>query len=135
MFVDRDSQCTGRYAQYEPLAALAQRWMRDARKLSATERLADLERDERPALTGDAARQAGMLPRSGWELLSRPPQGVRTGLKNASVHLSPRSPEEAAARMPALIHELAAPGKLTGRLELADGWEFGDGLGRELDFE
>jgi hypothetical protein len=135
VFVDRDSQCTGEYAQYEPLTALGQRWMRDARKLSATERLGDLERDEQPALTGDAAGRVDMLPRSGWELLSRPPQHSRTGLKDNSVHLWLHSPEGAAARMRALISELAAPRKPTGPMELADGWELGDGLGRELDFE
>ena len=39
VFVDRDSQCTGEYELHEPLAALAQRWTRDARKHAATERL------------------------------------------------------------------------------------------------
>jgi hypothetical protein len=41
VFVDRDSQCTGEYAQHEPVAALAQRWTRDARKHAASQRLPD----------------------------------------------------------------------------------------------
>ena len=39
VFVDRDSQCTGPYAQHEPLAALAQRWTRDARKTAVSAQL------------------------------------------------------------------------------------------------
>jgi conjugative relaxase-like TrwC/TraI family protein len=39
VFVDRDSQCTGPYAQHDPLAALAQRWTRDARKTAVSDQL------------------------------------------------------------------------------------------------
>ncbi len=39
VFVDRDSQCTGPYAQHDPLAALAQRWTRDARKTAVSAQL------------------------------------------------------------------------------------------------
>jgi len=41
VFVDHDSQCTGdgEYAQHDPLAALAQRWMRDARKTTVSAQL------------------------------------------------------------------------------------------------
>ncbi len=59
VFVDRDSQCTGEHAQHEPLAALAQRWTRDARKHAATERLADLEHDEACRARPAAAQRMG----------------------------------------------------------------------------
>jgi len=39
VFVDRDSQCTGQYAHLDPLTALAQRWMRDARKTAVSAQL------------------------------------------------------------------------------------------------
>jgi len=39
VFVDRDSQCTGPYADVDPLAALAQRWMGDARKTAVSVQL------------------------------------------------------------------------------------------------
>jgi ATP-dependent exoDNAse (exonuclease V) alpha subunit len=39
VFVDRDSQCTGPYADADPLIALAQRWTRDARKIAASAQL------------------------------------------------------------------------------------------------
>jgi conjugative relaxase-like TrwC/TraI family protein len=135
VFVDRDSQCTGAYAQHEPLAALAKRWTRDARKLSATERLADLERDEEPTGVGDAARRADPLLRSRWELLCTAHRHARAELEDDSVHLSLRSPEEEeeeAARMRALARELAAMGTPAWPPEPADGRELGDGLGLEL---
>lgn len=44
VFVDRDSQCIGEYAALDPLSALAQRWARDARKVSAAaQHLADAD--------------------------------------------------------------------------------------------
>ncbi len=137
VFVDRDSQCTGEYALHEPLAALAKRWTRDARKQAATERLAELERDWEPAPAVDAAHRAGTLLRRGWELLctaQQPPE--RVDLEDDRVHLALRSPEEAAAaRMRALVRELAAPGTLAWSPEPAEGREFGEGLGLELDFQ
>jgi len=39
VFVDRDSQCTGPYADDDPLTALAQRWTRDARKTAVSDQL------------------------------------------------------------------------------------------------
>jgi conjugative relaxase-like TrwC/TraI family protein len=87
VFVDRDSQCTGEYAQHEPLAALAQRWTRDARKRAASaqvDRLAGNPDDimsgvdvwspvERRATTNgmhdwtqDIAVSAGDTPKPGW---------------------------------------------------------------------
>jgi hypothetical protein len=39
VFVDRDSQCTGPYADADPLIALARRWTRDARKIAASAQL------------------------------------------------------------------------------------------------
>ncbi len=135
VFVDRDSQCTGEYALHEPLAALGKRWMRDARKLSASERLADLEAVVEPAPAGDAERPADGRLRSGWELLCSGHQHERADLDNG-VHLSVRSPEEeAAARMRALVRELARPGVTVWSPEPADGRELGYGLGLELDFE
>jgi conjugative relaxase-like TrwC/TraI family protein len=134
VFVDRDSQCTGEYAQHEPLAALAQRWTRDARKLAASERLAELERDEEPAPVGDAARRAGTLLRSGWELLCTAQPRERADLEDDRVYLPLGVPEEA-ARMRALARELAALGTPAWPPEPADGRELGDGLGLELDFE
>jgi conjugative relaxase-like TrwC/TraI family protein len=136
VFVDRDSQCTGEYALHEPLAALTKRWMRDARKLSASERLADLERAEEFAPTGDTARPIGGLVRSGWELLCTAQQQDRVDLEDDNMRRPPRSPqEEAAARMRALARELAALGTPTWSPEPAQGRELGDGLGLELDFE
>jgi ATP-dependent exoDNAse (exonuclease V) alpha subunit len=134
IFVDRDSQCTGEYALHEPLAALAKRWTRDARKLSATQRLADLERNDALASTGDAARRADPLLRSGWELLFTAQPGEYADLDDG-VHVPLRAPEEAAARMRALARELAALGTATWPSGPSDGREFGDGLGLELDFE
>jgi ATP-dependent exoDNAse (exonuclease V) alpha subunit len=136
VFVDRDSQCTGEYALHEPLAALARRWTRDARKLSASEQLAELERAEEFAPTGGAARLVGGLVRSGGELLCTAQQHERVDLEDDSVRRPPRSPqEEAAARMRALAQELAALGTPTWSPEPAQGRELGDGLGLELDFE
>jgi ATP-dependent exoDNAse (exonuclease V) alpha subunit len=106
VFVDRDSQCAGENAQHEPLAALAQRWTRDARKLSASEWLAELERDQEHSRIGGTPGQAVVSLRS--------PQ------------------EEAAARMRALARELAAPGTPGWSPEPAQGRELGDGLGLEL---
>jgi conjugative relaxase-like TrwC/TraI family protein len=136
VFVDRDSQCAGEYALHEPLAALAKRWTRDARKLAATERLADLEREQEPAATGDAARRPDPLLRSGWELLCTARPHERADLQDDGVHVALRtSEEEAAARRRALARELAALGTPTWPPEPAEGREFGDGLGLELDFE
>jgi hypothetical protein len=45
VFVDRDSQCTGPYADADPLAALGQRWMRDARKTAVSDQL-ELQAEE-----------------------------------------------------------------------------------------
>jgi conjugative relaxase-like TrwC/TraI family protein len=136
VFVDRDSQCTGEYAQDEPLVALAKRWTRDARKHAATERLADLERDQEPGSVGDAARRAGTMLRSGWELLCTAQPRERADLEDDGVRLLLRSPEEeAAARMRALARELAALRTPAWPPEPADGRELGDGLGLELDFE
>jgi conjugative relaxase-like TrwC/TraI family protein len=39
VFVDRDSQCSGEYTDLDPLTALAQRWMRDARKTAVSREL------------------------------------------------------------------------------------------------
>ena len=135
VFVDRDSQCSGEYTLHEPLAALAKRWTRDARKLSASERLADPEAVVEPAPAGDAARPAGGLLRSGTELLCTAHQHGRPDLDDG-VHRSLRSPEEeAAARMRALVHELARPGVTAWSPEPTDGRELGEGLGPELDFK
>jgi len=136
VFVDRDSQCTGEYALHEPLAALAKRWMHDARKYAATERLAELERDGEPAPAADAVNRAGTLLRSGWELVCTAQPHDRADLGDDRVHVPMRTPEEeAAARMRALVRELAPPGTLAWSPEPADGRELGDGLGLELDFE
>src|SRR6266545_602558 len=136
VFVDRDSQCTGEYAQHEPLAALGQRWTRDARKHTATERLADLERDDEPTPVGDAARRAGTLLHSGWEPLCTAQRHERDDLEDDGRARRPlRTPEEEAARMRALAQELAALGTPAWSPEPADGRELGDGLGLELDFE
>jgi conjugative relaxase-like TrwC/TraI family protein len=134
VFVDRDSQCTGEYALHEPLAALAQRWTRDARKLSASERLADLERDEEPAPAGDAARRADTLLHSGWEPLCTAQSHELAHLEDNGAHLRLGLPEEA-ARMRALARELAALGAPAWSPEPTDGRELGDGLGLELEFE
>jgi conjugative relaxase-like TrwC/TraI family protein len=88
VFVDRDSQCTGEYAQHDPLAVLAQRWTRDARKLAASERLADLERDEEPAPVGDAARRADTLLHNGWELLCSAQAHERSDLEDDDVRVA-----------------------------------------------
>jgi conjugative relaxase-like TrwC/TraI family protein len=136
VFVDRDSQCSGEYALHEPLAALAKRWMRDARKLSASERLADLEAVVEPAPAGDAERPPGGRLRSGWGLLCSGHQQERADLEDHRVHRSLRSPEEeAAARMRALVREPARPGVTVWSPEPADRRELGEGLGLELDFE
>ncbi len=136
VFVDRDSQCAGEYALHDPVAVLGQRWTRDARKLAATERLAELERDREPAPAGDVAHRPGTLLRSGWELLCTAQPHERADLEDDGVHLPMRTPEEeAAARMRALVRELAAPGSLAWSPEPGDGRELGDGLGLELDFE
>jgi len=132
VFVDRETQCSGEYALHEPLAALAQRWTRDARKHTATERLADLERDDEPAPVEDAARRAGTLLQSGWELLCSAHPHERAGLEDDGRARRPlRIPEEA-ARMRALAQELAALGTPASSPESADGRELGDGLGLEL---
>jgi hypothetical protein len=39
VFVDHDSQCTGPYVDADPLAALGQRWTRDARKTAVSDQL------------------------------------------------------------------------------------------------
>jgi conjugative relaxase-like TrwC/TraI family protein len=129
VFVDRDSQCTGPYANADPLAALAQRWRRDARKQAATEQLAELERDEHTPV-GGTARRAGTLLRSGWELLCSAQPHERSDLEDDSARLPVRTPE--AARMRALAQELAALGTPMWPPEPADGRELGDGLGLEL---
>jgi conjugative relaxase-like TrwC/TraI family protein len=135
VFVDRDSQCTGPYAQHEPLAALGKRWTRDARKLSATHRLANLECDDMPAVEG-TQRRAEPLLRGGWELLSSAQPHKRAHLRDDGVHVPLRTPvEEAAARMRTLTRELAALGTPALSPEPAEGRELGDGLGLELDFE
>jgi hypothetical protein len=124
VFVDRESQCIGEYALHEPLVALGKRWMRDARKLSASERLVDLEAVE-PAPADDSAHRADGL-RSGWELLCTAHQNERADLDHG-VHLSVRSPEEAAAaRMRALVRALARPGVTAWSPEPADGRELGE---------
>jgi conjugative relaxase-like TrwC/TraI family protein len=136
VFVDRDSQCTGEYALHEPLAALAQRWTRDARKIAATERLTDLECDREPAPAGDVAGPAGGLLRSGWELVCTARPHECADLEDGHVRVSLHTlEEEAAARMRALARELAGPGTPAWSPEPADGRELGDGLGLELDFE
>jgi conjugative relaxase-like TrwC/TraI family protein len=136
VFVDRDSQCTGQYALHEPLAALGQRWTRDARKQAASEQLADLERDQEPAPVEGARRQAGTLLRSGWELLSTAQPHECADLEDDGVHVPLRTPEEeAAARMRALVRELDALGAPTWSPEPADGRDLGEGLWLELDFE
>jgi conjugative relaxase-like TrwC/TraI family protein len=133
IFVDRDSQCTGEYAQHEPLAALAQRWTRDAHKHAATERLADLERDEEHTPVGDAASRAGTLLHSEWEPPCTAQLHERADLEDdGRPRLRLRSPEEA-ARMRALAQELAALGTPTWSPEPAGGRELGDGLGLELE--
>ena len=134
IFVDRDSQCTGEYAYHDPLAALAQRWTRDARKLSASERLAVLERDDMPAVE-DTQRRAEPLLRGGWEPLSGAQPHERAHLWDDGIHVPLRTPEEAAARMRTLARELAALGTPTWPPEPAEGRELGDGLELELDFE
>jgi hypothetical protein len=135
VFVDRDSQCIGEYAQHEPLAALAQRWTRDARKHAATERLADLEREKEPTPLGDAVRRADTTPHRGWEPLCTAQPHERADLDNdGRVHLPLRTPEEA-VRMNALAQELAALGTPVLSPGPADGRELGDGLGLELEFE
>jgi hypothetical protein len=101
IFVDRDSQCTGEYAQHEPLAALAQRWTRDTRKHAATERLAYLEHNEEHAAVADAPRPADPLPHSGWEVQRTAQPYERADLKDDRAHLPLRTPGEA-ARMRAL---------------------------------
>src|SRR6266498_4129890 len=117
VFVDRETQCSGEYALHEPLAALDKRWTRDARKMAACERLADPE----PVPVGDARRPADPL-RSGWAMLYTGRPHERADLQDDRVHLSPRGPEEeAAARMRALVRELAAPGSSTWSPESADG--------------
>jgi len=131
VFVDRDSQCTGEYAQHEPLAALAQRWTRDARKHAATEWLADLERIEEPAPAGDAAPRAEALLYSGWKQHCTAQPHERADLDNG-VRMPLRMPDEA-ARMGALARELAALATPAWSPEPADGRELGDGL--ELDFD
>jgi len=135
VFVDRDSQCTGEYALHEPLAALAKRWMRDARKLSATQRLGDRERDDVPAPFEDARRRGDPLLRSGWDLLCTAQPHQRADLDD-DVHLPLcTATDKAAARMRALGQELAAMGRPAWPPEPAQGRELGDGLGLELDFE
>jgi len=134
VFVDRDSQCTGEYAQHDPLAALAQRWTRDARKHTATERLADLERDDEPAPVQDAARRAGTLLQSGWGPPCSAQPHERADLEDDGVLLPLRTPKEA-ERMGALARELAALGTPAWSPEPTDGREFGDGLGLGLDLE
>jgi hypothetical protein len=132
VFVDRDSQCTGEYAQQEPLAALAQRWTRDARKHAATERLPDLEHDEEHTPEGDAACRAGAMPHREWEPLCAAQPHERADLADDRAHLPLRTPEEA-ARMRALAQELVALGTPTRSPEPADGRELGDGLGLEFE--
>src|SRR6266536_1088572 len=134
VFVGRDSQCTGEYAQHDPLAALAQRWTRDARKHTATERLADLERDDEPAPVQDAARRAGTLLQSGWGPPCSAQPHERADLEDDGVLLPLRTPKEA-ERMGALARELAALGTPAWSPEPTDGREFGDGLGLGLDLE
>jgi conjugative relaxase-like TrwC/TraI family protein len=135
VFVDRETQCTGEYAQHDPLAALAERWTRDARKHAATERLADLERDEEHAPVGDAARRVSTMPHGGWEPLCDAQPHERADLEDdRHVRLRLRTPEEAARRR-ALAQELAALGTPAWSPEPADGRELGDGLGLELEFE
>jgi conjugative relaxase-like TrwC/TraI family protein len=133
VFVDRESQCSGEYALHEPLAALAQRWTRDARKVAATERLAELEREEEPAPVGNAARRADTMSHSGWELLCTVQSHERADIEDDHVHVPLRTSEEA-ARMRALARELAALGTPVCPPQPADGRDLGDGLGLELDF-
>jgi conjugative relaxase-like TrwC/TraI family protein len=134
LFVDRDSQCSGAYAQHEPLAALAQRWTRDARKLAASERLADLERDEEHTPLVDAARRAGTMPHREQERLCGAQPNNRENLEDSRAQL-PMYASEEAARIRALARELAPLGTPAWSPEPADARELGDGLGMELEFE
>jgi conjugative relaxase-like TrwC/TraI family protein len=136
VFVDRDSQCTGEYALHEPLAALAKRWTRDARKLSATQRLTDPERIEEPTPVDGVAGQAEPPLRGRWGLLCTAQAEEHADLENSRMHPPRRSPEEeAATRMQALARELAGREPTTWPPDPADGRELGDGLGLELDFD
>lgn len=61
VFVDHDSQCAGDYAGLDPLAALARRWTRDARKLAVSLQL-DLDANDDHERAGDPGWRHSSLP-------------------------------------------------------------------------
>jgi conjugative relaxase-like TrwC/TraI family protein len=141
VFVDRDSQCTGPYTDADPMAALAERWMRDARKIAVSDQLelqateADEPRPwERASLAGECqqvtaavhrargtdAAMAEPLPRQQWPAGDRGDVGIRTPVHSPNdVHHRALPADELGLQWP------AAEQRVQPALE--------DGLGWELD--
>jgi conjugative relaxase-like TrwC/TraI family protein len=99
VFVDRDSQCTGPYADADPLTALGQRWTRDARKTAVSAELelqagepgepapcehalSAAERHQRTAVqrTWDADGDVAELPWPWWTADDRDGAGLRSAV-------------------------------------------------------
>src|SRR6266540_775880 len=128
VFVDRDSQCTGEYAQQEPLAALAQRWTRDAHKLAASAQLLDVEADGERARVGDGVCRDGVMSHHGWESPAASQPDDRADIEDDRAYLPMRTPEET-VRLRALARELAALGTPAWLQQPAQERGLGDDLG------
>ncbi len=131
VFVDRDSQCTGEYAQQEPLAALAQRWTRDAHKLAASAQLLDVEADGERARVGDGVCRDGVMSHHGWESPAASQPDDRADIEDDRAYLPMRTPEET-VRLRALARELAALGTPAWLQQPAQERGLGDDLGLDL---
>jgi ATP-dependent exoDNAse (exonuclease V) alpha subunit len=139
VFVDRDSQCTGPYANADPLVALAQRWMRDARKTAVSDQLelqagepdepapcehalSAAERHQRTTVhrVWDSDAGTGELPWPWWTVGERGGEGLRTAMhRSDGVHRWAAPAEEREPRWP--------------RAEQHEPPALDDGLGLELD--
>jgi conjugative relaxase-like TrwC/TraI family protein len=140
VFVDRDSQRTGEYAQHDPLAALGQRWTRDARKtaVSAQLEVQTGEADEpvpwEHVLSAAERRQRTAGVHRAWETdagMTEPPWQWWTGGAggDAGVHTAVHSPDDVRRwAVPADELELRLPAAEQRAQPAVD-----DGLGWELD--
>ncbi len=127
VFVDRDSQCAGEHAQSDPLTALAQRWMRDARKTTVSAQL-EVEGTNADGLAGFQARAPAEIRPTGndvqgraWEAAdasarqswSSRTASARNGARVRTVMHGQEGPHHLAAHP----HELGLELPVSGRLE------------------
>jgi hypothetical protein len=132
IFVDRDSQCTGPYAHLDPLAALAQRWMRDARKTTVSGQLLNVEVDDERVPKWDAVSRTRAVPRwaPGQEGLAAKQPDDRAHIEEDRTHIPKRTAEVTPPR--ALAHELAVLETDVWSHQPANEREFSDGLDLDL---